>query len=573
MKLDANFPGLCRSTSDQLLFRFQRWLANLRVLAIDEIKSVPYVPLSHPYVGRLMGTIRREYLDPTFWNAIDLERKLNEFRIYYNAVRVHRSLEGVTPAQRANAPSPAPAALNHYVWRHHCRACSKPRSLPECEFATHREEAYIARPSFSLAEHMPHAATTASLGSASAGRPRMGSVDIVPFDAPLGAEVIGLDLAHPLDDATFARIHRRISTITCWCLATSALTRSSRSMSASASARCSITNGDNGRDLWQCPALVPASDPMHTRMVTCRPIAARLMRVMAVAAPLLLLTACSGVLDPKGPIGLADRTLLIDSLVIMLAIVVPTILVTFAFAWWYRASNKRARYLPDWEFSGRIELVVWSIPLMVILLLGGVAWIGAHKLDPYKPIESDGTPLEIEVVSLDWKWLFIYPDQGVASVNRLVVPAGRPLHFTLTSSSVWNAFFVPQLGSMIYTMNGMATQLYLQADDPGTYRGLSAHYSGNGFSDMNFKVEAMPQDQFAAWVATARADGPKLDAAAYTALAQQSEKVPPSTYKAVDFGLFRKIVTLQVDPAPGPPVGEHGAHQKPADPHGKAGGH
>ena len=189
---------------------------------------------------------------------------------------------------------------------------------------------------------------------------------------------------------------------------------------------------------------------------------------------------------------------MIDSLAIMLAIVVPTIAATFAVAWWFRASNMRARYLPDWVFSGRIELVVWSIPLLTIMLLGGVAWIGSHDLDPAKPLPSNTPPLEVQVVSLDWKWLFIYPGQRVASVNQLVVPAGVPIHFSLTSASVMNVFFVPQLGSMIYTMNGMTTQLNLRADAPGTFLGLSSHYSGDGFSDMHFDVQAVPAEQFAA---------------------------------------------------------------------------
>ena len=179
--------------------------------------------------------------------------------------------------------------------------------------------------------------------------------------------------------------------------------------------------------------------------------------------------------------------ILIDSLAIMLAIVVPTIAATFAFAWWFRASNARARYLPDWVFSGRIELIVWSIPLLVIMLLGGVAWIASHDLDPAKPLPSNTPPLEVQVVSLDWKWLFIYPSQGVASVNRLVVPAGVPIHFSLTSASVMNAFFIPQLGSMIYTMNGMTTQLNLQADAPGSFRGLSSHYQWRWFLGHAFR--------------------------------------------------------------------------------------
>jgi cytochrome o ubiquinol oxidase subunit 2 len=238
---------------------------------------------------------------------------------------------------------------------------------------------------------------------------------------------------------------------------------------------------------------------------------------------------------------------------------VPTILATFAFAWWFRASNTRARYRPDWEFSGAIELVVWAIPAMVIILLGGVAWIGAHELDPAKPLSEREAPVEIQVISLDWKWLFIYPREGVASVNQLVVPAGVPLRFSLTSASVWNVFFVPQLGSMIYTMNGMRTQMNLQADEPGTFRGQSAHFSGDGFSDMHFAVRAVRADEFAAWVKATRGIGPTLDGAAYTALARQSTNLPPSTFGAVTPELFAQVVRQTLAPAPGPATDRGGA--------------
>src|SRR5262245_18508299 len=210
----------------------------------------------------------------------------------------------------------------------------------------------------------------------------------------------------------------------------------------------------------------------------------------------VLLAGCeSALLQPRGLVGRTEKLILINSLAIMLAIVVPTIIATLGFAWWFRASNKRARYLPDWEFSGRVELVVWSIPIMVILLLGGVTWLSARDLDPAQPLQSEHEQIEIQSVSLDWKWLFIYPRHGIATVNELVVPVGAPLHFTLTSASVLNTFFVPQLGSMIYTMNGMTTQLHLRADEPGTYLGLSGHFSGDGFSDMSFQVRALSPDQ------------------------------------------------------------------------------
>jgi cytochrome o ubiquinol oxidase subunit 2 len=272
----------------------------------------------------------------------------------------------------------------------------------------------------------------------------------------------------------------------------------------------------------------------------------------------IVLTACqSAVLNPQGPVGIAEKMILTGSVVIMLAIVVPTIAATLAFAWWFRASNTRATYLPNWAYSGRLELIVWAIPLLVIILLGGVAWIGSHDLDPAKPLASDTPALEIQGVSLDWKWLFIYPNQRIASVNRLVVPAGVPIRFSLTSASVMNAFFVPQLGSMIYTMNGMRTQLNLRADAPGTFLGLSSHFSGDGFPGMHFDVQAVPAEKFAAWVDATRSAGaePTHDAQSYTALARQSMDVSPFTYRAADAELFQQIVSQKLPPGPGPQTG------------------
>ena len=274
---------------------------------------------------------------------------------------------------------------------------------------------------------------------------------------------------------------------------------------------------------------------------------------------LAVLTGCQpAVLDPRGAVGLAQRTILIDSVAIMLAIVIPTILAIAAFGWWFRASNTKAKYLPTFAYSGRIEMITWSIPLLVIILLGGVAWIGSHDLDPARPLASDVKPLEIQVVSLDWKWLFIYPEQRVAAVNQLVVPAGVPLHFSLTSGSVMNAFFIPQLGSMIYTMNGMTTRLNLIADQPGVLRGQSSHYSGDGFSDMNFEVRAVPADQFTAWVGTTRQAGATLTPATYAELSKQSIKVAPFSYREVDPDMFNKIVSQELPPGPGPDMAPGG---------------
>jgi cytochrome o ubiquinol oxidase subunit 2 len=258
----------------------------------------------------------------------------------------------------------------------------------------------------------------------------------------------------------------------------------------------------------------------------------------------LAVTSCSpaGVLDPQGPVAAAERLLLINSTAIMLVVVVPVIVATLAFAWWYRVSNPRAARGLDPAYEGRIEFVVWSIPALIVILLGGVIWIGTHQLDPRAPIPANAAPLRVEVVALDWKWLFIYPDQGIAAVNQLVVPAGTPIHFRLTSATVMNSFFVPQLGSQIYTMGGMTTHLNLLADNPGEYPGISANYSGAGFAGMRFIVTAVPAGDFDAWVARVRATGSALDAAGYTQLAKPSQSVPPTTYSSVEPKLFDRIV-------------------------------
>ncbi|MET0539137.1 MAG: ubiquinol oxidase subunit II [Xanthobacteraceae bacterium] len=271
------------------------------------------------------------------------------------------------------------------------------------------------------------------------------------------------------------------------------------------------------------------------------------MRYALVAVLLIsaaTLGACSqGVLNPKGPIAAAERLILFNSLGIMLAIVIPTILATLAVAFWFRASNTRAVYLPEFQYSGRLELLVWSIPAMTVLLVGGVAWVGSHDLDPRKPIASTVEPLTVQVVSLDWKWLFIYPEPGIASVNQLTVPVGTPISFELTSSGVMNSFFVPQLGSQIYTMARMVTRLQLQADHAGKFPGLSANFSGGGFADMRFIVDAVPTEQFAQWVTATRSAGAALDAQAYTDLVKPSKAVAPFAYSSVAPDLFKNIVT------------------------------
>jgi cytochrome o ubiquinol oxidase subunit 2 len=271
--------------------------------------------------------------------------------------------------------------------------------------------------------------------------------------------------------------------------------------------------------------------------------------VVAGAAAFLLASCNRGILDPVGPVGSAEKQILINSTAIMLAIIIPTMIATVAVAWWFRAGNKKAEYRPDWEYSGAIELVVWAIPVMTIMLLGGIAWIGSHELEPSKPLKSAVAPLKVDVVSMDWKWLFIYPDQHIATVNQLVVPAGTPISFRLTSATVWNAFFVPQLGSMIYTMPRMTTRLNLQADRLGVYQGRSAQFSGDGFPGMEFMVHAVPPQEFAAWTQTAQgASGGVLDARAYAQLSQPTSYVKPMIYSDVVPGLFEAIATGRAPP-------------------------
>lgn len=287
-----------------------------------------------------------------------------------------------------------------------------------------------------------------------------------------------------------------------------------------------------------------------------------LVRAAAVACPALALGGCAGgVLQSRGPIGQADALILLNAVGIMLVIVVPTIAGLLAIGWWFRASNTRARYQPSFVYSGRLEIIVWAIPILVIMFLGGLTWIGAHELDPYQPIASDSKapPLTVQVVSLDWKWLFIYPQQRVATVNELVIPERTPVHFFLTSATVMNQFFVPQLGSMIATMNGMQTQLYLQADHPGNYYGLSAQYSGDGFSGMHFNVHAVSQADFEHWVAATQHSGsPVLDRNGYFDLLRESCDVKPFTYSSADPTLFTAVVKRDLPPGGGPYGGRAG---------------
>jgi cytochrome o ubiquinol oxidase subunit 2 len=274
----------------------------------------------------------------------------------------------------------------------------------------------------------------------------------------------------------------------------------------------------------------------------------------SVAVAAFLLAGCNrGIFDPIGPVAAQEKQLLINSTAIMLAIIIPTMIATVVVAWWFRRGNAKATYRPDWEYSGAIEMVVWGIPVLTVMLLAGIAWIGSHRLEPSRPLPSDKAPLRVEVVSLDWKWLFIYPDQGIATVNQLVVPAGTPVSYRLTSATVWNVFWVPQMGTMIYTMPRMATRLNLQADRQGSFNGLSGHFSGDGFPGMQFQVQSLPPDQFAMWAQGSRGKGPALDGRSYAELSKPSSYVKPMIYGAVAPGLFDAIIANRTPSSPVPP--------------------
>lgn len=278
-----------------------------------------------------------------------------------------------------------------------------------------------------------------------------------------------------------------------------------------------------------------------------------LARILPLSAALLLSGCQWAVLDPKGPIGVQERSIIITATVLMLIVVVPVIALILIFAWRYRASNGKAEYRPNWSHSNRIEAVVWLIPCIIIATLAVITWRTSHSLDPYRPLDSKVKPIRIDAVALDWKWLFIYPDQKVATVNEVAFPANVPVEFHITSATVMNAFFIPQLGSQIYAMAGMQTQLHLLASEPGTYQGLSSNYSGDGFSGMTFKAVAVPSQQgFDAWLAKVRASRQTLGGADYARLAKASENNPVAYYSQVQPNLFADIVArrMPIEAAP-----------------------
>ena len=256
------------------------------------------------------------------------------------------------------------------------------------------------------------------------------------------------------------------------------------------------------------------------------------------------LGGCSQIvlLDPKGPIGQGERFVILAAIALMLIVVVPVFVMSFLFSRRYRASNTAATYAPKWSYSAKIDLVIWLVPFGIVTVLGILAWRGTHHLNPYKPIDPGITPIRIEAVSLDWKWLFVYPAQNIATVNQLVFPAHVPLSFRITSDTVMTSFFIPQLGSQIYAMAGMQTRLHLMADEPGVYFGQNQQFSGRGYADMSFKAIANSREQFEAWVMKARGSPDRLDFARYEELRKPTVGNPVTTFSSVQIGLFDSIL-------------------------------
>ena len=293
-------------------------------------------------------------------------------------------------------------------------------------------------------------------------------------------------------------------------------------------------------------------------MIPGSTICPRFFRIAALIAVTGALAGCSTVvMDPAGDVARQESHLILWATGLMLLVIVPVIALTVVFAWRYRAGNEDATYKPDWDHSTGLELVIWAVPLLIIIALGALTWVGTHTLDPYRPlsridaartVDVTGAPLEIEVVSLDWKWLFIYPEQGIATVNELVVPVDRPVRFRMTSSSVMNTFWVPSMAGMIYTMAGMETTLHGVINRTGRFEGRSGNYSGAGFSGMTFWTHSVSPARFDQWVAGVARQPLRLDQATYLKLERPSEKVRPIGFGTIDRGLFRRIVAMCVAP-------------------------
>ena len=271
---------------------------------------------------------------------------------------------------------------------------------------------------------------------------------------------------------------------------------------------------------------------------------------------LTLLAGCGDVLDPAGDIALQQRNLIYASVGLMLLIIVPVLILVVTFAWRYRQGNDEATYDPHFDHSTTLELVIWSAPLLIIIALGALTWSSTHLLDPFRPLnrisatkpKTGQPPLRVQVVSLDWKWLFIYPELGIATVNELALPVDREVRFDMTSANMMNTFYAPTLAGMVYTMPGMRSTLHAVLNKPGTYEGMSANYSGAGFSYMRFKLKGMDDAAFARWVGEVKGRGMPLTTANYLKLEKPSEKVPAMHFASVERTLFDRVYERCVAP-------------------------
>lgn len=253
-------------------------------------------------------------------------------------------------------------------------------------------------------------------------------------------------------------------------------------------------------------------------------------------------------LQPQGIIAAAEKHLLLTATAFMMVVIVPVFLLALYMSVTYRAENTKARYMPHWDHNAIDEAIWWAVPFIIIVILSVLAWRTSHDLDPWKPIEHSGQALQVEVVALDWKWLFIYPQQNIATVNEMYIPVGVPIEFSITADAPMNSFWIPQLGGQIYAMAGMTTKLHLIADHEGVYDGLSANFSGKGFSGMKFKVHAVSENEFTAWITRVSSSEKTLYHAQYVELSKPSEYVPVTYFGSYDDGLFSSIVNKYMRP-------------------------
>lgn len=263
---------------------------------------------------------------------------------------------------------------------------------------------------------------------------------------------------------------------------------------------------------------------------------------------LFIMTHNIPVLDPKGMIGVKECDLISTASLLMLIVVVPVFILTIFFAWRYRESNVKAKHTPDWAHNSIAEYCWWGVPLVIIVILAVITWKSSHELSPFVPLESNKKPVRIQVVALDWKWLFIYPEEGIATINFIQFPEQTPINFEITADAPMNSFWIPQLGGQIYAMPAMRTKLHLIADEVGVFRGASANISGKGFAGMTFTAQASSQADFEQWVQSMKSSSKQLGLKEYDQLVTPSEYNPVASYVLLQRDLFDQILMKYMTP-------------------------